>query len=332
MIETLSGGGRHSCNFNDVISVGNLFSAWKKFCEGKRSKSAVSTFELRLEDNILDLHNELSTDTWCPSPYRIFFTQDPKLRQIHEADIRDMVVFQAVYQRLYEVFDKTFIYDSYSSRTDKGTHAGVNRFNIFANKITQNYSRAVYVLKCDLRKFFDSIDQDVLLGLISRKINDVRLFGLIRRIILTFEKSPSKGLPLGNVTIQLFANIYLNELDQFIKHNLKIKYYIRYCDDFVILSDSVDQLYYVLEMIKLYCEVSLRVNLHPNKIEVRKLKNGTDFLGYVSLPHYRVLRTRTKRRMLKRISSKNKASYLGMLKHCKGRNIEQQIGRMKINP
>ena len=154
------------------------------------------------------------------------------------------------------------------------------------------------------------------------------LFELIKRIIFSFEKTGGKGLPLGNVTSQLFSDIYLNELDQFVKHELKAKYYIRYCDDFVILNDSFDYLDYCLDKIRDFCSENLLVNLHPDKVEIRKLKTGVDFLGYVSLPHYRVLRTKTKRRMLNRVSTKNVASYLGMLKHCKGEKIEEQISRL----
>jgi retron-type reverse transcriptase len=320
-------GGHHSCNFSDVISIDNLLLAWRGFRKGKRSKPAVINFELKLEENILSLYQDLICGLWEPKPYKVFYTRDPKLRQIHEADIRDMVLYQAVYQKLYQVFDATFIFDSYSSRKTKGTHAGVKRFEGFANKVTQNYTRAAYALKCDLRKFFDSIDHEILLELIARKIDDYKLFNLIKTIILSFEKSAGKGLPLGNVTSQLFANIYLNELDQFIKHNLKAKYYIRYCDDFVVLSDSTEYLNHCLNKIEYFCAKSLSVNLHPGKIEIRKLKNGVDFLGYVSLPRYRVLRTKTKRRMLKRISAKNAASYLGMLTHCKGKEIKIEVNK-----
>ena len=130
------------------------------------------------------------------------------------------------------------------------------------------------------------------------------------------ERERVKGLPIGNLTSQLFANIYLNELDQFIKHRLKIKHYLRYCDDFVILNSSEMTLRKCHWQIEKFLKENLKLKLHPSKIIFRKLNQGIDFLGYVVLPHYRVLRTKTKKRMLKRINEKNLASYSGLLKHC----------------
>lgn len=145
---------------------------------------------------------------------------------------------QAVFRILYPIFDKSFIYDSYSSRTSKGTHSAVDRLEIFLGKASKNSRKNIYALKCDVGKFFDSTDQEILLDLVKRKIDDVDTIWLISKIIKSFEKEIGKGLPLGNVTSQLFANIYLNELDQFVKNGLKIKYYLRYCDDFIVLNED----------------------------------------------------------------------------------------------
>jgi len=231
-------GGIHSENFYDVISINDLFYAWKTFRKGKRSKSEVAVFELNLEENIFTLHEALVSGKWMPDEYTAFYVQDPKLRRIHKATVRDRVLHQAVYQKLYPLFDPSFIHDSYSSRDGKGTHRGVKRFEEFARRATGNYSRNAHALKCDIRKFFDSIDHEILLKLIRRKCKDECLMKLISQIISSFEIQPEKGLPLGNVTSQIFANIYMNELDQFAKHILKAKYYIRYCDDFVIIDES----------------------------------------------------------------------------------------------
>ena len=331
------GGGRHSCDFCDVISVGNLFDAWREFCRGKRSGREVAAFELRLEDNIFRLREELLAGIWKPVPYVVSLIQDPKLRTIHIADVRDRVLYQAVYRKLYDVFDPSFIHDVYSSRDRKGTHAGVKRFEEFAGKVSQNHTRSAFVLKCDIKKFFDSINHAVLLDLISRKISGRRLLGLIHVIVGSFHHSPGKGLPLGNVTSQLFANIYMNELDQFVKHKLKAKYYIRYCDDFVILDADRTVLEKSIDAIRVFLSKELTLDLHPRKVEIRKIRQGTDFLGYVSLPHYLVLRTKTKKRMFKKIRDAKKlrdagqlsdsqskqilASYMGMLSHCKSRKI-----------
>ena len=192
-------------------------------------------------------------------------------------------------------------------------------------------------MKCDIRKFFASIDQDILLELIKRKVDDIEALWLIEKIIRSF---PS-GLPLGNVTSQLFANIYLNELDQFVKHNLREKYYLRYCDDFIILGEDEKNLCGLVPVIDDFLQGTLGLQLHPDKIILRKQRQGIDFLGYVVLPHHRVLRTKTKRRIMKKIQRKRDEldngniseesfnqglqSYLGVLKHCNGWKIKQKI-------
>lgn len=331
-------------NFYDVISIDNLFSAWRNFSLGKKSKAEIAKFELNLEENIFSLHEELSAETWKPKPYVKFSVCDPKLREIHKADVKDRILYQALYQSLYQIFDPNFIFDSYSSRKMKGTHAGIERLVEFSGKVSKNHTAGGFVLKCDIRKFFDSIDHKILFDLIKRKIADKKLLAIIEKIIHSFEKNLGRGLPLGNVTSQLFSNIYLNELDQFVKHELKAKYYIRYCDDFVILSESLEFLDFCLEKISEFCSKNLLIELHPDKVYMRKLNSGIDFLGYVCLPHRKVLRTKTKKRILRKISAlkenfeKEKISqekleqimpsYLGMLKHCKGEKTKEQIERI----
>ncbi len=275
------------------------------------------------------MHERLAAGEWTNDPYVCKRIADPKPRSIHIASVRDRVLYQAVHQQLYPLFDRIFINDSYSSREGKGTHAGVKRFEIFARKVSANYTKPAFVLKCDIRKFFDGIDHVLLLTLMQKKIDDAHFLALIHCIIASFETAKSRGLPLGNVTSQLFANIYLDELDQFVKHTLKARYYIRYCDDFVILEREQDTLTRFVERIRAFLLSRLFLELHPNKVTLRKLRQGTDFLGYVSLPHYRVLRTRTKRRMFKRVNEKNLPSYLGLLKHCKGEKLRKKLGSLR---
>ncbi len=262
---------------------------------------------------------------WTNEPYVPRRITDPKPRLIHVASVRDRVLFQAVYHYLYQIFDSSFIHDSYASRENKGTHAGVYRLEKFARKVSANDTKPAFVLKCDIRKFFDSIDHDILFSLIARKVADEKLLDLIHHIIASFKSAPHKGLPLGNVTSQIFANIYLNELDQFITHRLKVHFYIRYCDDFVILDNSYEKLTTYTSALRTFLKSRLCLDLHPRKVTIRKLIQGVDFLGYVTLPHYRVLRTRTKRRMLRRMNKKNVISYFGLLKHCKGRGLEKAL-------
>ena len=191
---------------------------WRKFSRGKRSAPEVAAFELTLEEHLFALHRRLKQHAWTNEPYRRQLVADPKPRIIHVASVRDRVLFQAIYQYLYDIFDPTCVYDSYASRKNKGTHAGVCRFEVFARKVSVNYTKPAFVLKCDIRQFFANIDHRILLSLVSKRIADPSLFALTWRIIASFETTPHKGIPLGNVTSQIFANIYLNELDQFVKH------------------------------------------------------------------------------------------------------------------
>jgi len=337
----------HGDLFSEIISIENLLTAWQKFSYGKKKKKDVAEFEFSLENNLFTLYEELNRKIYAHQPYESFFIQDPKLRHIHKASVRDRVLHQAVYRVLYPIFDKRFIFDSYSSRLEKGTHAAVKRLKSFAKKAGGNNKISIFALECDVRKFFDSIDQNILLKLLGSRINDVDLLWLLEKIIKSFEKEKNRGLPLGNVTSQLFANVYLNELDQFIKHELKAKYYLRYCDDLVILSESECWLKKQIEPIQKFLHEKLKLELHPDKVFIRKLSQGIDFLGYVILPHHTVLRTKTKRRIFSKVRQKkleleagrisresfeqSLQSYLGILKHCKGGKIEKKI-REIISP
>ena len=302
-MEAVGGGRRHKVNFYDVISPANLLGAWREFKRGKTSKSDVQSFAFRLEDNLFTLYERLRDNTWTPDPYVSFRVADPKPREIHKASVWDRILFQAVFRQLYTIFEKTFIHDSYASRRGKGVLAGVLRFEAFARKASRNYSQRVFVLKCDIRKFFDGIDHEVLFSLLRRKVDDMDLLELLSKIISSFEKTAGKGLPLGNVTSQLFANVYLNELDQFMKRELGTHYYIRYCDDFVIVSGNRFELEHLIPLIGKFLEMRLRLSLHPKKVSIRQLAQGLDFLGYVTFPGFRVLRTHTKRRMFTRCAS-----------------------------
>jgi len=327
--------------FDEIISLENLFLAWDGFKREKRNKSDVQKFEYNLEDNIFQLHQELKTKTYQHSNYQSFYIQDPKLRRIHKAYVKDRVLHHAVFRILYPIFDPTFIFDSYSCRTEKGTHRAVNRLQKFARKVNKNNTGNCYILKCDVKKFFDSIDHDILISLIKKKIQDKDTIWLIKKIIKSFFTSLNKGLPLGNITSQLFANIFLNELDRFIKHKLKIKYYIRYCDDFIILSDNKDYLEKLIPKINNFLKEKLKLSLHSDKINIRKHHQGIDFLGYVSFPYHRILRTKTKRRMFRKIEQRIQnlkqgeiseesfnqtiQSYLGILKHCNSHKLRIKL-------
>ncbi len=297
-----------------------MLEAWREFASGKRQRVDVQEFEEHLMDNILKLRDDLVRGTYQHSDYWAFKINDPKPRDIHKASVRDRLLHHALYRVLYPFFDRTFITDSYSCRLGKGTHKAIGRFRAFGRKVSGNDTRTCWVLKCDIRKFFASIDQRVLLVVLQQYLSDERTVGLLRNVIESFHSTASgKGLPLGNLTSQLLVNIYMNEFDQFIKHKLKEKFYIRYADDFTFLSHDREALTHLLPHIEAFLQNKLRITLHPDKVFIKTLSSGVDFLGWVHFPNHRVLRTSTKRRMLKKLGENPKpetiASYRGMLLH-----------------
>ena len=312
--------------FEDIISIDNLLFAWEEFIKGKRNKKDVCEFSFYLMDNILSLYEDLKNHVYKHGGYQRFRINDPKPRIIHKADVRDRLLHHAVYRILYPFFDKTFISDSFSCRNNKGTHKAINRFRDFAYIVSKNNTRTCWILKCDIRKFFSSIDQHILINILEQHVSDNNIINLLEEIILSFKPN---GLPLGNLTSQLFANVYLNEFDQFVKHILRIKYYIRYADDFVVLSGNKRYLENMIPLIDNFLQNELKLILHPDKVYIRKLNSGIDFLGWISFFDYRILRAKTKIRMLKRIeknpSPETLNSYLGFLKHGNSCKIKESI-------
>lgn len=307
----------------------NLLLAWQEFVKGKKSKIDVLNFSLHLFDNSLQLHHDLANKAYQHGGYQSFYITDPKLRHIHKASVRDRLVHHAVYRQLYPIFAKTFIADSFSCQLDKGTHRAVKRFNSFARQASKNHTKTCWILKCDIRKFFENIDHNVLLKILNEYIVDKDIVNLLAEIISSFEVRPGKGLPLGNLTSQLFVNIYMNQFDQFVKHKLKAKYYLRYADDFVFMSDNRQVLDKNLQLAREFLKNELKLELHPSKVFIETIASGVDFLGWVNFPHYTVLRTKTKKRMFKRLQKNGNpqslASYLGLLKHGNTYSLQQKV-------
>ncbi len=270
-------------------------------------------------DNIVELHNSLISNTYRHGEYTAFSICDPKPRSIHKSSVRDRLLHHAVHRKLYPFFDKTFIADSYSCRVDKGSHRTLNRFRQFFHQVSKNDTRTCWVLKCDIRKFFANIHHDVLLNILAVYIPDKQILRLLQTIINSFETRPQVGLPLGNLTSQLFVNIYMNEFDQFMKHTIKAKQYIRYADDFVILSKDRKWLEAVLPVMRNFLSTTLKLELHPDKLFLKTVASGVDFLGWVHFPTHRLLRTSTRRRMIKKmsesVSEETLQSCLGLLGH-----------------
>ncbi len=299
--------------YEKIISPENLFSAWGEFRVGKLRRADVAAYDVQLEDNIFRLHDSLKSGRYQHGPYESFIICDPKRRHIHKPGVSDRLLHHAVVRLIEPLFDRGFIFDSWSCRDNKGTHAAVVRFQQLAQEISANNHNIVWVLQLDIRKFFDSIDHDVLLQLLRRKISDPKVMSLLAEIIGSF----SPGLPLGNLTSQLCANIYMNPLDQFVKHDLKIRGYLRYADDFTLLHTNRRVLEACIPRIAAMLWSQLKLRIHPEKITIKKFRSGIDLLGYICFPNFRIIRTRMKRRIMRRVEPKNLASYMGALSHCR---------------
>ncbi|HUX35971.1 MAG TPA: reverse transcriptase domain-containing protein [Candidatus Paceibacterota bacterium] len=317
-------------SFEKIAGMENLLEAWEEFARGKRDRRDVREFSLHLMDNLFSLHNNLINHTYLHGEYQAFNICDPKPRNIHKATVRDRILHRAIHRVLYPFFDKTFIADSFSCRVGKGTHAALNRFRLFAYTASKNHTKTCWILKCDIRKFFSNIDHEIIVRILANYISDKNLFNLLREIIGSFSSSrPGVGLPLGNLTSQLLVNIYMNEFDQFVKHRLKAKHYIRYADDFVIFSDDRLWLEIALSSIDRFLEDELHLTLHPRKVSIKTLASGVDFLGWVHFPDHRVLRTSTRKRMMRRINehpqSETTASYKGLLGHGNAYKLKEKI-------
>jgi retron-type reverse transcriptase len=317
--------------YNDIISFDNLLLAWKEFVHGKKSRKDVQEFERNLMANIISLHNDLVAKTYSHLPYQAFKISDPKPRDIHKASVRDRLLHHALQRMLYTFFERIFISDSYSCQTGKGTHRALRRFDMFSRKISKNNTRTIWVLKCDIKKFFANIDHAILLGILQQYIPDQEIVRLITSIVNSFNSGTlGKGLPLGNLTSQLLVNIYMNEFDQFMKHGLRQKYYIRYADDFAIMHEDQGVLMEVLFKVHEFLDERLKLKLHPDKVSIKTVASGVDFLGWVHFQTHRVLRTVTKQRMFKKIIAKQGKeevvqSYLGLLSHGNTHKLQKSI-------
>ncbi|NMB91827.1 hypothetical protein GYA37_03200 [candidate division WWE3 bacterium] len=306
--------------YKDIISLDNLLVAWKEFRNGKRSRKDVQVFEHTLMRNLIQLHEDLKARSYKHSKYTVFKISDPKPRIIHKAVVRDRLLHHALYRMLYPFFDSKFVDDSYSCRINKGPHVALNKFRRFSFKVSKNNTRTAWVLKCDVKKFFASIDHRTLISILKNSISDEDTVWILSEVINSFDLGNGKGIPLGNLTSQLFANIYMDKFDKFVKHVLKVKYYIRYADDFVFMSHDKSLLKELLPKVEEFLWENLRLELHENKTLLKTVASGIDFLGWIHFPDHRVLRTTTKRKMFRNIVSgsydkKTPQSYLGLISH-----------------
>ena len=300
--------------YEKLYSESNLISAFKKARKGKRKKDYVISFESDLDRNIKLLQSQLRLKIYRPHKLKKFIIRDPKTRTIHASIFRDRIVHHAIINLIQPIYEKIFIYDSFASRKFKGTHIAVKRFECFIKKVSSNGRKVKkpfnnnsirgFVLKADIKHYFATINHEILISILRKKIKDEDFINLIKIVLDNFDtKIKGQGVPLGNYTSQFFANVYLNRLDYFVKHRLKAKYYIRYVDDFVILHKDKKVLLESRSKIEKYLK-NLRLELHPEKSEIYPLRNGITFLGYRIFYHYKLLRKRNINHFLMKLNEK----------------------------
>jgi len=305
----------HNNLYKNLCSIENLKLAFRKAKKRKSLKYYVIEFEKNLDQELLKLKSELEFLAYEPKSLKRFIIRDPKTRTIHASAFRDRIVHHALINIIGPIFEKSFIHDSYASRPGKGTHKTVQRFDQFKRKVSGNgklvgnplniNSVVGYVLKADVRRYFDTVDHEILIEIVSRKIKDEKVIWLIRQILNNFDaKIEGKGMPLGNFTSQFFANVYLNDLDRFVKQQLRIKYYIRYVDDFVILNRQKEILEYYKNEIGTFLLENLKLELHPDKSKILPLRDGITFLGYRIFYHHKLLRKSNLRKFYKTLKGK----------------------------
>jgi RNA-directed DNA polymerase len=310
--------------YPQVYAFDNLLAAFYKTRKGKRNKPSVARFEYNLEREILQLEEELQGKTYQPGSYRSFYIYDPKKRKISAAPFRDRVVHHGLCNVIHPIYERRFIFDSYANRVGKGTHKALDRCTQFlrANR---------YVLKCDIAQFFPSVDHQILWDILARPVRDPDVLWLIDRILESgqgildseytmqwfpgddlFAVNRPRGLPIGNLTSQLWANVYLNELDQFIKRELKCHHYLRYVDDFLLFYDDKQQLHAWEQDIAYFLE-GLRLRLHPTKSVVFPTSVGVDYLGFRHFTTHRKIRRENVRRFAKRLRHQRDAYRAGLI-------------------
>ncbi len=294
-------GKRYYGLYDKICHPLNIWAAYKNAARGKRYQPAAAAFEYDLERNLIELEEELKSQTYQPGGYHNFQIMKPKRRLISAAPFRDRVVRHALMQNIEPLFERQFIIDSYANRKGKGTHAALDRCTFYLRRYD-------YVMHCDVRQFFPSIDHEVLKNILVRTVGDVRTLDLMTKIIDSsasvqadeyemvyfpgddlFAVNRPRGLPIGNLTSQHWANVYLNELDQFAKRILKCRAYICYVDDNLLFADDKVTLRQWLSEIIHFLQ-DLRLTLHENQAQFRPTYTGVPFLGFIVFPDHRRLK------------------------------------------
>lgn len=348
--------------FDDICDYENLYDSFLEARKGKRYRDDVLIYTANLESNLINTQNELLWGTYKVGPYRPFYVTEPKLRLVMALQFKDRVVQWAIYRCLNPVYDKQFIEDSYACRIGKGTHMAADRLQYWLRQVNRKPGKWYY-LKLDISKYFYRVDHAVLFEILRRRIIDERLIQLLWEVIncedtkfgLPSGMNPEEctedmwlsdvGMPIGNLTSQLFANIYLNELDQYAKHELKLHFYIRYMDDVIILSDDKTFLNQIKNEIQRFLSEELRLDLNK-KTTVRPVSLGIDFVGFKMWATHRKLKKQTARRIIRKVKHmceemnagrltreefmRSVASYKGLLKHCNSYGLRRKLNEIYI--
>lgn len=282
---------RHGNLYSKIVDIDNIRNAYLSAKKGKGWQNTVKNFEKNLETNLLAIQKSLIDKTFSTSKYKIKIITEPKRREIFILPFApDRIIQHALMNILEPIWDSLFIFDSYACRKGKGIHKG-----------SQRTMRAVrnnkYCLKMDISKFYPSMEHDILFKIVQKKIKCPDTLWLIKDIIYSIGNN--KNVPIGNYTSQWLGNLYMNELDQFLKHNCKVKYYIRYCDDFCVYSNDLKQLHKLRNIVEDFLKVKLKLKF--SKCDIFQVKQGVDFLGYRHFPNYILLRKSTVKRVKRRL-------------------------------
>lgn len=330
----------------NMFSFTAIYRNYLKCRRNKRNSINALKFEIDAERNIVRLERKLRDKTFRPSRCILFTAHKPKTREIFASSFSDRIVHHILIGELQKIWDPIFIHDSYACRDGKGTHKGVIRLQKFLRQASKNGNVPTYYLQLDIKDFFISINKKILFDLITKKVANPDLLWIVKETIFwdctkdyvhcgnkkahslipenksLFGKKNERGLPIGNLTSQYFANIYLNELDQFVKHELKAKYYLRYVDDFVIVENDQEKLKKYKSKIGDFLQYRLKLSLHPRRHKIQKISSGIDFLGYIVRQNYILVRNRVVNNFKSKINSEkdpiklrdSSASYLGHFK------------------
>jgi RNA-directed DNA polymerase len=357
------------------ITYEDLYRAYLECRKNKRNTSNAIKFELDFESNLYTLLQEINKGVYKPNRSIAFIIKKPVTREIFAADFRDRVVHHLLIGKINHIFEKQFIYDSYSCRKGKGTHFGIQRVNKFIRQCSQNYTKNCYILKLDIQGFFMHINRNKLLCIVEQMLQkhynfpDKQIVLNLCKIIITanpienctikgnpsnwfnlpankslFHSKAGCGLPIGNLTSQVFANVYMNVFDHFMKNTLGIRYYGRYVDDFVIVHENKEFLKKLTPIAKEFLKKELGLDLHPHKIYLQHYSKGVQYLGAVIKPHRMYVQKRTKANVYDSICKHNKIvrarkptiqeqrnfqssinSYLGIIKKYKTYNLRKKI-------